>query len=176
KRLGAQEVTIIYRRTREEMPCTEHELELAMLDGCNIIWLAAPKEVKATDGKVSGIVCSVMEPGLPDASGRRAPVDTGKTIFVEADMIIRAAGQVPFTDLIEQNDLQHAGGKLVVNGQATNIPGVFAGGDCVNGGKEVVDAVQAGKEGAYAMLLYLGLMEQRDDRRTSVQVKPTAQF
>jgi glutamate synthase (NADPH/NADH) small chain len=70
-------------------------------------------------------------------------------------MVIKAAGQMPFQDLVNQNDLQNADGRLVVKDNATNIDGVFAGGDCVNGGKEVVDAVQAGKVGARAILNYL---------------------
>src|SRR5215217_4085622 len=92
KRLGAKEVTIVYRRTQEEMPCTQVELDLAKLDGCNIIWLAAPKEVIGENGKTKTLVCSVMELGIADASGRRSPVDTGKTFTLEVDMIIKAAG------------------------------------------------------------------------------------
>ena len=157
KRLGAKEVTIVYRRTQDEMPCTQAELDLAMLDGCQIIWLAAPKEVIGEDGKVKALVCSEMELGVADASGRRTPVDTGRTFTVEVDMIIKAAGQMPFKKLIDQNDLQNTNGKIVVKNNATNIDGVFAGGDCVNGGKEVVDAVQAGKDGAKAILEYLSV-------------------
>lgn len=157
KRLGAAEVTIVYRRTQEEMPCTQAELDLAKLDGCHIKWLAAPKEVMGTAGKVTALVCSEMELGVPDASGRRAPVDTGRTFTLDVDMIIKAAGQMPFKDLVDGADLQNTSGKIVVKNNATNIDGVFAGGDCVNGGKEVVDAVQAGKDGAAAILSYLKL-------------------
>src|SRR5215218_1998818 len=157
KRLGAKEVTIIYRRTQDEMPCTQVELDLAKLDGCTIQWLAAPKEVIGEDGKVKALVCSIMELGMADSSGRRSPVDTGKTFSLEVDMIIKAAGQMPFKELVDQNDLQNANGRMVINRNATNIDGVFAGGDCVNGGKEVVDAVQAGKDGAEAILEYLGI-------------------
>lgn len=157
KRLGAGEVTIVYRRTQEEMPCTQAELDLAKLDGCQIRWLAAPKEVIGENGRVKYLVCSEMELGVPDASGRRAPVDTGKSFSLPVDMIIKAAGQMPFKELIDANDLQNTSGKIVVKNNATNIDGVFAGGDCVNGGKEVVDAVQAGKDGATAILTYLRL-------------------
>jgi dihydropyrimidine dehydrogenase (NAD+) subunit PreT len=72
-------------------------------------------------------------------------------------MVIKAAGQMPFKDLVDQSDLQNTNGKLVVKNNATNIQGVFAGGDCVNGGREVVDAVQAGKDGAAAILEHLGM-------------------
>jgi glutamate synthase (NADPH/NADH) small chain len=158
KRLGAKEVTMIYRRTQEEMPCTEYELNIAKLDGCEIIWLAAPKEVKGINGKVTQLVCHVMKLGEPDISGRRSPMDTGETITLDVDMVIKAAGQVPFEDLIKSNGINNKNGKILIDDNcATNIKGVFAGGDAVNGGKEVVDAVQAGKDGAVAILRYLKL-------------------
>jgi dihydropyrimidine dehydrogenase (NAD+) subunit PreT len=158
KRLGAKEVTMLYRRTEKEKPCTQVELDIAKLDGCEIIWLAAPKEVLGEDGKVTALLCSIMELGEPDASGRRSPVDTGKTFTIEVDMVIKAAGQMPFEDLVSNNKLENKNGKLVVKDKAaTNLPGVFAGGDAVNGGKEVVDAVQAGKDGAKGILEFLGI-------------------
>ncbi len=155
KRLGASEVTILYRRTQEEMPCTEEELNIAKIDGCNIIWLAAPKEVIGTDGKVTSLVAEKMKLGEPDAGGRRSPVPTGETFSINVDMVIKAAGQTPFQQLIEQNNLDHSNGKIKVNNTTTNLKAVFAGGDCVNGGREVVDAVQAGKDGAAAILNYV---------------------
>jgi dihydropyrimidine dehydrogenase (NAD+) subunit PreT len=156
KRLGAKDVTLVYRRTQEEMPCTEEELNIAKLDGCRVIWLAAPATLIGANGKVTHLVCNLMQLGEPDASGRRSPVDTGETFTLEVDMVIKAAGQIPFSELVNSSQLQHSKGKIVVqkNG-ATNISGVFAGGDCVNGGKEVVDAVQAGKDSAKAILGYL---------------------
>jgi len=156
KRLGAKEVTMLYRRTEEEMPCTQVELDIAKLDGCEIIWLAAPKEIIGTSGKVSALICSKMKLGDPDTSGRRSPVDTGETFTLEVDMLIKAAGQMPFEELVNNNHLENKNGKIVVKDKAlTNIAGVFAGGDAVNGGKEVVDAVQAGKDGAKAILKFL---------------------
>jgi len=155
KRLGAAEVTMLYRRTREEMPCTQHELDIAMLDGCKIIWLAAPMELKGIDGKVTEIICNVMQLGEPDASGRRSPVESGETFSLQVDMVIKAAGQMPFEELIKDNGLMNDKGKITINNCETNIKGVFAGGDAVNGGKEVVDAVQAGKDGAAAILSYI---------------------
>jgi dihydropyrimidine dehydrogenase (NAD+) subunit PreT len=157
KRLGAKEVTMVYRRTESEKPCTDYEMNIAKLDGCEIIWLAAPKEVKG-NGKVQQLVCSKMELGDPDASGRRSPIDTGETFSLEVDMVIKAAGQVPFEELIGELKIKNSKGKITIdNSCATNIKGVFAGGDAVNGGKEVVDAVQAGKDGAASILNYLKL-------------------
>lgn len=159
KRLGAKEVTMLYRRTQDEMPCTQHELDIAMLNGCKITWLAAPKEIISTNNKVSQIICSKMKLGEPDTSGRRSPEETGETFSLDVDMVIKAAGQMPFEELVNQNQLSNKNGKLVIENCATNIPGVFAGGDCVNGGKEVVDAVQAGKDGAKAILDFISRKE-----------------
>lgn len=158
KRLGAKEVTMLYRRTQEEMPCTEVELNIAKQDGCKITWLASPIKVKGSKGKVKQLVCSKMKLGEPDASGRRSPVDTGETFTLDVDMVIKAAGQVPFEKIVKKYKLENKNGKLVIDKNcATNIKGVFAGGDAVNGGKEVVDAVQAGKDGAASILKYLKL-------------------
>jgi len=157
KRLGAKEVTMLYRRTEAEMPCTKHELDIAMLDGCEVIWLAAPQKIKGSAGKVKQLVCSKMKLGEPDASGRRSPVDTGETFTLDVDMIIKAAGQTPYEKLIKKLNIQHSTFKITIENCATNIRGVFAGGDAVNGGKEVVDAVQAGKDGAAAILKFLKL-------------------
>ena len=98
-----------------------------------------------------------MKLGEPDASGRRSPVDTGETFTLVVDMVIKAAGQVHFEKLIKKSKLENKNGKLLIDDNcSTNIKGVFAGGDAVNGGKEVVDAVQAGKDGAKAILNYFG--------------------
>ena len=156
KRLGASDVTLVYRRTQAEMPCTEHELDIAKLDGCRIIWLASPKEIKGENGKVSQLVCDVMKLGDADASGRRSPIVSGETFTLDVDMVIKAAGQMPFQSLVNVNNIENNNGKVTVSGKsATKIAGVFAGGDCVNGGREVVDAVQAGKDGAAAIVKYI---------------------
>ncbi|MES2139098.1 MAG: NAD(P)-dependent oxidoreductase [Bacteroidota bacterium] len=158
KRLGAKEVTMIYRRTENEKPCTDVELDLAKLDGCSFIWLASPKEITGENGKVKKLVCNKMKLGEPDASGRRAPVDTGETFTIDVDMVIKAAGQIPFEELVNKSSVENKSGKISINKKSeTNLKGVFAGGDSVNGGKEVVDAVQAGKNGAKGILEYLEL-------------------
>ncbi len=175
RRLGAGEVTLIYRRTEEEMPCTKAELDIAMLDGCHILWLTAPKAAVGDNGRLTHLVCSRMRLGDPDSSGRRSPVDTGEIITLEVDMVIKAAGQEPFADVVQLSGLDHDKGRISIGeGGVTTFatpvgatvagahppPGhvpVFAGGDGVNGGKEVVDAVQAGKDAAAAILKYLGV-------------------
>ncbi len=155
KRLGAKEVTMVYRRSEAEKSCTQHELDIARLDGCATIWLAAPKEIVGKDGKVTALVCDVMKLGEPDSLGKPAPVATGETITLDVDMVIKATGQKPFEELVNANNVQNKYGKITIDNNATNIKGVFAGGDCVNGGKEVVDAVQAGKDGAKAILKFI---------------------
>ena len=156
KRLGASDVTLVYRRTQAEMPCTEKELDIAKLDGCKVIWLASPKEIKGENGKVSQLICDVMKLGETDASGRRSPVASGETFTLDVDMVIKAAGQMPFQTLVNTNNIENTNGKISVSRKSsTKITGVFAGGDCVNGGREVVDAVQAGKDGAAAILKYI---------------------
>lgn len=156
KRLGAKEVTIVYRRTENEKPCTQEEMDIARLDGCNFIFLASPKEILTQDGKLTHLVCEKMELGAPDASGRRAPVPTGETFALETDMVIKAAGQMPFESLLTSQNIAHKEGRIIIHPDgSTNITGVFAGGDAVNGGREVVDAVEAGKIAAAGILSYL---------------------
>jgi len=156
KRLGAKEVTLIYRRTENEKPCTEVELDIAKLDGCAFIWLASPIEIKGENGKVTELICSKMKLGEPDASGRRAPIETQETVSLKVDMVIKAAGQIPFEEIVIAVGLDNIKGKIKIDLQnQTNHTGIFAGGDAVNGGKEVVDAVQAGKDGAKGILNYL---------------------
>jgi glutamate synthase (NADPH/NADH) small chain len=128
KRLGAKKVTMLYRRTQEEMPCTEAELNIAMLDGCEIIWLVTPKEIISDNGKVSGLIVEKMNLGDQDASGRRSPVATGETFNLAVDMVIKAAGQTPYHELIENNRLKNKSGKIEVVDGHTNLTGVFAGG------------------------------------------------
>jgi glutamate synthase (NADPH/NADH) small chain len=156
KRLGAGEVTMVYRRTAEEMPCTKAELDLAMLDGCRVMWLTAPAAVVGSGGRVSGLVCSRMRLGEPDSSGRRAPIDTGEVVELQVDMVIKAAGQLAFEEVVVESGLPNVKGLIEARalGAGVGLAPVFAGGDCVNGGKEVVDAVQAGKEAAAAILTY----------------------
>jgi dihydropyrimidine dehydrogenase (NAD+) subunit PreT len=163
RRLGASEVTLVYRRTQDEMPCTETELDIAKSDGCRILWLAAPKNIIGDHQGVTQLVCSRMRLGDPDSSGRRSPVDTGETMTLEVDMVIKAAGQVPFTELVGASDLHHDNGRVTAGPDgATGRAGIFAGGDCVNGGKEVVDAVQAGKDAAAAILNYMGVEQSKN--------------
>jgi dihydropyrimidine dehydrogenase (NAD+) subunit PreT len=135
-------------------------------------WLSAPKEIIGENGKVKALACELMKLGAPDASGKPAPEPTGDAITLEVDMVIKATGQNPFAALVNAMQLKNNRGKVEVNDKSiTNIAGVFAGGDCVNGGREVVDAVQAGKDGAKAILQYLaaGVKGQKLSLLSNVQ-------
>ncbi|HEV8082241.1 MAG TPA: NAD(P)-dependent oxidoreductase [Chitinophagaceae bacterium] len=158
KRLGAKEVTMVYRRSEAEKNCTQVELDIALLDGCKMQWLSAPKEIIGENGKAKALICDVMKLGAPDYSGKPAPISTGETFILDVDMVIKATGQSPFIGLVNENGIENNRGKILLReNYSTNIKGVFAGGDAVNGGKEVVDAVQAGKEGAASILKFLNL-------------------
>ncbi|MGH2566427.1 MAG: FAD-dependent oxidoreductase, partial [Ginsengibacter sp.] len=142
--------------SEKEKNCAQAELDIAMLDGCKMQWLASPKEIKGEKGKATSLVCNVMKLSAPDFSGKPAPEPTGETITIDCDMVIKATGQSPFIDLINENGIENTKGKIILKeNSSTNIKGVFAGGDAVNGGKEVVDAVRAGKEGAAAIIEFL---------------------
>ena len=93
-RTGSKEVFILYRRTRAEMPASPEEIEEAIEEGIEMKFLVAPKQVVGKDGKVTGIECTRMELGEPDASGRRRPVEIkGSEFIVECDAIVPAIGQ-----------------------------------------------------------------------------------
>jgi len=85
---------------------------------------------------------------------------------MDVDMVIKAAGQIPFEELVSKSDVKNNNGKITASKTGeTNLKGVFAGGDAVNGGREVVDAVQAGKDGAKGILNYLSLADNAETRR-----------
>ena len=158
RRLGASSVTMVYRRSENEKPATEKEYEGAKLDAISVIWLAAPKEIRGQGGKVKTLVCEKMKLGEPDASGRGRPEPTGETFDLEVDMVIKALGQTPFENVT--GDLQPGAksGVLKVDQDCmTTIADVYAGGDAINGGAEVVNAVEHGKVAARAMLRKWGL-------------------
>ena len=152
RRLGAETVYMIYRRSREEMSAFDYEYELALADGVTFVFQAAPvRVVPDPRGRAQGVECVRTELGPPDASGRRSfqPVH-GSEFQIAVDMVITAVGQkkLPFLQTIPNVNLDR--GKVAVNSQTmqTSNPKYFAGGDCVNGGGEVVDAVAHGKRAA----------------------------
>ncbi len=160
KRLGAEHVSIVYRRSREEMPARAEEVEHAMQEGIEFQMLTAPTEMLGTeDGWVRGLACVKMELGEPDASGRRRPVAVpGSEFVLEAETVVVAIGQTP-NPLIKNTtgglETHSWGGIITEENGATSKPGVYAGGDAVSGAATVILAMGAGKTAAAAMDAYI---------------------
>ena len=149
KRLpGVEHVRLIYRRTKRYMPADEEELQLAIEDGVEFLELLAP--VGAENGKLK---CSVMELGAPDASGRRSPVDTGRTEEYPADTIIAAIGETIDTSLYAELGVEmDAKGRPVVDANMmTTEAGVYAVGDSRRGPATVVEAIADSAKAAAAI-------------------------
>jgi len=141
-RLGAEKVSVIYRRSREEMPAEDVEIEEAIEEGVEFIFLAAPKSIEGA-GKVERIVCEKMVLGEPDASGRRKPIPTGETFTLDVRTVIAAIGQRPDLSSLPENI--HDGKRIVVNDHfATPIEGVFVCGDQKTGPDIAIAAIGAG--------------------------------
>lgn len=145
---GVENVRLIYRRTKRYMPADEEELQLAIEDGVEFLELLAP--VGAENGKLK---CSVMELGAPDASGRRSPVDTGRTEEYPADTIIAAIGETIDTSLYAELGVEmDAKGRPVVDANMmTTEAGVYAVGDSRRGPATVVEAIADSAKAAAAI-------------------------
>jgi homotetrameric NADPH-dependent glutamate synthase len=159
-RLGSREVTIVYRRSRHEMPANEEEIVEAEHEGIKIQYLVTPVRILGEDGRISGMECIKMELGAPDASGRRRPTAIeGSQFTIDVDTVILAIGQSPDLALLPEDSRFQVSprGTLVVDGKslATSMPGVFAGGDAVLGPATVVQAIAAGHRAAIAIDSYL---------------------
>ena len=160
-RLGAEEVHIVYRRSREEAPARAEELENAVEEGIIFDWLTNPVEVLGNDkGWVRGMRCVRMELGEPDASGRRRPIPIpGSEFEMEVDTVIMALGTRPnpmvFTHAVGLERSRH--GTVVANEETgrTKLERVWAGGDIVTGAATVISAMGAGKRAAADIDRYL---------------------
>lgn len=156
-RFGATQVAIIYRRSRNEMPASSSEVEEAIKEGVNIIFLAAPSRIGRRNGALS-LECLRMKLGKPDASGRRRPIPVkGSQFVMDFDTVIAAIGQTP--ELPEQLGLPTGqGNTLAVDPDTLATPrdGVFAGGDAVTGPASVIEAIAAGRKAASSIDKYLG--------------------
>ncbi len=160
-RLGAEEVTCLYRRSRKEMPAHHTEVDEAEEEGVRFVLQVAPVRVLTDDaGSVHGIEMIRMELGEPDASGRRRPVPLeGSEFVVECDQVISAIGQYPKLDGAgEEQGIAHTRWRTVEVDDwtlQTRDPKVFAGGDAVLGAQTVIQAVAQGKKAAWSMDAYL---------------------
>jgi NADPH-dependent glutamate synthase beta subunit-like oxidoreductase len=168
-RLGAKEVSIVYRRTRDEMPANEEEIEEAEHERIRMLYLVAPTQILTENGNVKALECLRMELGDYDASGRRRPVPVkGSEFLLEVDSVIPAIGYVPDLSCLPQNDgfKTTKAGNLSVDPitLATHLPGVFAGGDLVTGASTVVEAMAGGNRAAISIDRYLKGQDLREDR------------
>lgn len=150
RRLGAESVYLIYRRGEDSMPAFRYEYELAQKDGVIFLWKTQPLEILGRDGAVTGLTCARTQ---AEGQGRwaRVEITPGSDSVLEVDMVVKALGQQPVTQVLEQiPGVELKAGRVVVNPEThqTGNPKYFAGGDCVNGGKEVVDAVAEGMAAA----------------------------
>jgi glutamate synthase (NADPH/NADH) small chain len=163
RRLGAQEVHLFYRRTETEMPAFSFEYDHSKVEGVQFHWLAQPVEIIECEGRAVGVRFVRTTLSEPDASGRRqAQPVPGSEFEFPCDLVIPALGQSRLTSLLQSSrGINLKGGSIVVDrstGRTAN-PQYYAGGDCVNGGREVVDAVADGKRAA------LAIVQQSRDRQ-----------
>lgn len=155
-RLGAGDVVVVYRRTEDYMPAYRHEVAAARREGVRFEFLTAPVRIVGS-GRASGVECVRMRLGPPDPSGRPRPEPVpGSEFVIEADTIVKAIGQAPRADWLSALGLELKNGLVAVDGTfRTSREKYFAGGDCINGGGTVVEAVQHGKLAARAIHAYL---------------------
>jgi NADPH-dependent glutamate synthase beta subunit-like oxidoreductase len=159
-RLGAEEVHIVYRRQREQMPANPAEVDAADEEGVHIDLLTSPVRILGKDGRVVGMECIRNELGEPDKSGRRRPVPVkGSEFVIETDVIIPAISQQADLSFLKEDHSFHIsrwnGFEVDEKTLATNVPGFFAGGDAVTGPATVVQAVAAGHRAAVSIDCYL---------------------
>ena len=160
KRLGVEEVTIVYRRSMEELPARKEEVEHAMEEGIIFKLLTNPVRVLGDEnGWVKGMECVSMELGEPDASGRRRPVEIKDSNFImDVDCMIMAIGTSPnplIRSTTEGLETNRKGCLVTDEHGLTTREGVYAGGDAVTGAATVILAMGAGKEAAKAMDAYI---------------------
>jgi NADH-quinone oxidoreductase subunit F len=149
---GVKSVTILYRRTRSEMPALSEEIEAAVQEGIKLETLVSPLKIESKEGKLTGISCIKNKLGELDASGRRNPVSIPGTEYkVPLDTLIITIGDVPDIDFISQMGIEITNKGTVKYDRETLLtsqPGVFAGGDVTTGPNTVVQAIAAGKKAA----------------------------
>ena len=158
-RLGAKEVSIVYRRSEVEMPARPEEIEDAREDGVKFRFLSNPKQILGGNDRVTGMEYNEMELGEPDESGRRRPIPKATTSKLDCDTVIIAIGQSTDLSVLPQDSKikTDRGGLITVDpvSLATDEPGVFAGGDVVTGPKSAVEAIAQGHEAAMSIERYL---------------------
>ena len=154
-RLGAESVTVVYRRSENEMPAAEDEVAEAKAEGVKFMFLAAPAEILG-EGKAEQLKLELMELGEADAKGRRKPVGTGKFETIPATAVISAIGQkIDLSGIADFKTEKNGTVIVTMPSYQTSIPDVFAGGDVVTGPKFAIDAIAAGKEASISIHRYV---------------------
>ncbi len=164
-RLGSKDVCIVYRRSIEEMPALEEEIEASREEGVRFYFLTAPIRIIKEKGKVSGIECIRTELGEPDENGRRRPIPVeGSEFIIKGDRIISAIGAEPGLSYLENIIGTTSKGTIDINPEtlSTNIDGIFAGGDATTGASTVIEAISAGRRAAHSIDLYLKGMNESE--------------
>ncbi len=158
RRVGGDEVTIIYRRSEKEMPAHHKEVEEAKKEGVRFHFLASPTRIVGKDGEVVGIECIKNVLGPPDESGRQRPVPIeGSEFVVTVDSVLLGIGEMPDISFLPREVEVARGNKIVVDEVTfeTKMPGIFAGGDSVTGPASVIEAIAAGKKAAISIDRYI---------------------
>ncbi len=174
-RLGAKKVTVVYRRSRAEMPANPWEIEEAEEEGVEFHFLAAPVSVKAEDNRAAALVCNKMRLGEPDKSGRRRPEPVpGSEFEIPVDAIIPAIGQTMDTDFLKGIVESNRNGTIKADPLTleTAAAGVFAGGDVVRGPASIVEAVGHGHAAAISIDRYLSGKDLKEGRGESPAAAP----
>ena len=162
-RMGAESVTVVYRRGREEMPARKEEIRHAEQEGVKFAFLTDPVHFDGENGWVKDATCIRMELGDPDASGRRSPVPIeGSEFTVPADMVVVALGTSPnplIKDSYDKLQTARRGILAVDDDMMTSVDGIYAGGDAVTGAATVILAMGAGRKAAHSILKRFELAE-----------------
>lgn len=158
-RLGAEEVSIVYRRSNNEMPAIKDEVDEAEKEGVKIIYMSSPCEIICEDNECKGMQCFQTELGEPDESGRKRPVRVeGSEFEIEADMIISAIGEAPDLSFLDKVNIERSSNDTIKANpysMMTSMKRIFAGGDAVNGPSTVIEAIAAGRKAAIAIDKFL---------------------
>ena len=158
-RLGFRDVTILYRRSKADMPARKDEINEAEKEGAKIECLAVPRRVVAENGKVTSVEFVRTELGDPDLGGRRTPIPIkGSGFIIDTDVVLLAAGEQPDLTVLHNAGVSVTGEGLICADSVslgTNVPGVFAGGDAVTGPRTVIDALAAGRKAAISIERFL---------------------
>jgi formate dehydrogenase beta subunit len=176
-RLGSKEVTIVYRRSRVEMPARADEVEAAEQEGVKFHFLALPDRILAENNRVTGAECQRMELGEPDTSGRRRPVPVkGSEFLIPADLVLTAISESPDLSFLPKDRvaLTDWGSIKADEHGRTSLAWLFAAGDCVSGPASIVEAMATGMRAAQAVELYLNKKLQTVDESATKLLREVA--